>query len=126
MSYLDPSHLDPSNDHCETSNTTLYGDKEHVEFIDENNVNNGDNVDIVDNEEDNVDIGDENKESNNEDDCNDSVDDSYGGIKTIDLPKGPKEGMFFETINKVKAPFKRYEKAKGFGVTPRSTLKKET
>ncbi|KAK9148062.1 hypothetical protein Scep_006819 [Stephania cephalantha] len=67
MSHLDPSHLNPSNDQCETSNTTLDGDKEHVEFVDENIVNNDDNVDIVDNEEDNVeivanvDIGDDNK-----------------------------------------------------------------
>ncbi|KAK9118519.1 hypothetical protein Scep_016612 [Stephania cephalantha] len=76
---LTMSYLDPSNDHCETSNATLDGDKEHVEFIDESIVTNDDNVDIVDNEEenveivDNVDIGDDNKESNNEDDCDDSV-----------------------------------------------------
>ncbi|KAK9100977.1 hypothetical protein Scep_024407 [Stephania cephalantha] len=36
----------------------LMGDKEHVEFIDENIINNDDNVDIVDNEEDNVEIVD--------------------------------------------------------------------
>ncbi|KAK9095081.1 hypothetical protein Scep_026550 [Stephania cephalantha] len=63
------SHLDLSNDKCETSNTTFDGDKEHVEFIDENIVNNDDNVDIIDNEDtveivDNMDIEGDNKESN--------------------------------------------------------------
>ncbi|KAK9111512.1 hypothetical protein Scep_019031 [Stephania cephalantha] len=115
------SHLGSSNNQCETSNTTLNGDKEHVEFIDENIVNNDDNVDIIDTEEDNVeivdnvDIGDNNKESNNEDDYEDSVNDSDDGIEAIDLPKGPKEGMIFETIDEVKTSFKLYAKAKGFG-----------
>ncbi|KAK9162612.1 hypothetical protein Syun_003514 [Stephania yunnanensis] len=87
------SHLDPSNDQSETSNTLLDGDKEHVEFINENIVKNDDNVDIIDNEEDNmeivdkVDIGDDNKENSNEDDCYDSVDDRDDGIEAIDLPK---------------------------------------
>ncbi|KAK9155144.1 hypothetical protein Sjap_002624 [Stephania japonica] len=122
------SHLDPSNNQCETSNTTLDGDKKHVEFIDKNIVNNDDNekvnvdivhnkednVDIVHNEEDNVgivnnvDIGNGNKDSNNEDDCDDSDDE----IEAIDLLDGPKEGMIFETIDEVKAVFKRYAKAK--------------
>ncbi|KAK9162981.1 hypothetical protein Syun_003883 [Stephania yunnanensis] len=108
------SHLDPSNDQCETSNITLDEVKERTKSFNESIVNNDDNMDIVDNEEDNVDIGDDNRESNNEDDWDDSVDDSDVGIEAISLLEGSKGGMIFENINEVKASFKRHAKNKGF------------
>ncbi|KAK9084517.1 hypothetical protein Syun_031516 [Stephania yunnanensis] len=50
----------------------LMGDKEHIEFIDENIINNDDNVDIVDNEEDNVEIVD-------------NVEDNVGIVDNMDI-----------------------------------------